>query len=331
MIITQITELSKYILKEYIKSGDKVVDATLGNGNDAEFLAQIVGEQGRVYAFDIDSDAVEACKERLQSKYPQIDFILDSHENLNMHVKGTISAAIFNLGYLPGGSHETYTKADVTIKALNKALVLLKPEGVLAIASYVGHDDFQEFNAVREFMKNLNPKAYKVIFINPENQNERAPKLFICQKIKAESGLITKLMIKKSKDLPRESVKTLKLSSDCGIVDDIHAGRTLRQISLLSQSTKSSLQDYKMGLCVNRFSENIRFDNLEIMSLKVSQQLKIADAVLEITQIGKECFEDCLIRKENKRCPLYAQALFARVIVGGDICLGDEIEPLPLI
>ena len=43
MIITQITELSKYILKEYIKSGDKVVDATLGNGNDAEFLAQIVG------------------------------------------------------------------------------------------------------------------------------------------------------------------------------------------------------------------------------------------------------------------------------------------------
>ena len=97
MIITQITELSKYILKEYIKSGDKVVDATLGNGNDAEFLAQIVGEQGRVYAFDIDSDAVEACKERLQSKYPQIDFILDSHENLNMHVKGTISAAIFNL------------------------------------------------------------------------------------------------------------------------------------------------------------------------------------------------------------------------------------------
>ena len=67
------------------------------------------------------------------------------------------------------------------------------------------------------------------------------------------------------------------------------------------------------------------------MSLKVSQQLKIADAVLEITQIGKECFEDCLIRKENKRCPLYAQALFARVIVGGDICLGDEIEPLPLI
>ena len=97
MIITQITELSKYILKEYIKSGDKVVDATLGNGNDAEFLAQIVGEQGRVYAFDIDSDAVEACKERFQSKYPQIDFILDSHENLNMHVKGTISAAIFNL------------------------------------------------------------------------------------------------------------------------------------------------------------------------------------------------------------------------------------------
>ena len=85
-----------------------------------------------------------------------------------------------------------------------------------------------------------------------------------------------------------------------------------------------------MGLCVNRFSENISFDNLETMSLKVSQQLKIADAVLEITQIGKECFEDCLIRKENKRCPLYTQALFARVIVGGDIHLGDELEPLSL-
>ncbi len=184
MIITQVTELSKYILRSYIKSGDKVADATLGNGNDAEFLAELVGNEGKVYAFDIDMNAVKYSKTRLQEKYPQIDFILDSHENMDRYLENNISAVVFNLGYLPKGNHQIHTKAEITLKAIDKSLRLLKTNGILSVASYVGHDNFNEFNAVRAFMKELNSKDYKVVFINPENQNEKAPKLFICQKVK---------------------------------------------------------------------------------------------------------------------------------------------------
>lgn len=184
MVITQITELAKLILKEYITVGDIVVDATLGNGNDAIFLAEKVGSCGQVYAFDVDEGAIEYCSSKFIDEYPQINIIHDSHENIDNYVKESISAAVFNLGYLPGGDHSIFTQSDVTLIAIGKVLNLLKPSGILSVATYVEHDDYKEFNQVRAFMKALNSKDYKVIYMNPENQNEKAPKLFICQKIK---------------------------------------------------------------------------------------------------------------------------------------------------
>lgn len=184
MIITQITDLVKCILKEYINSGDIVVDATLGNGNDALFLADLVGDSGQVYAFDIDAHTIESCSSKFKDNYPQIKLIHDSHENIDTYIDSIISVAVFNLGYLPGSNHKIFTHAQTTLRAINKILKLLKPGGIVSIASYVEHDNYEEFNGIKDFMKNLNPKDYKVMYMNPENQSEKAPKLFMCQKIK---------------------------------------------------------------------------------------------------------------------------------------------------
>lgn len=183
MVITQITDLAKCVLREYICSGDLVVDATLGNGNDALFLAELVGINGEVYAFDIDINATESCAKKFKNEYPQITIIHDSHENIDAYLGSEISAAVFNLGYLPGSDHQIYTQSHTTLSAIKKILKLLKPSGILSIASYVDHDDYKEFREIKEFMKNLNSKDFKVMYMNPENQSEKAPKLFMCQKI----------------------------------------------------------------------------------------------------------------------------------------------------
>ncbi|MNG01480.1 putative rRNA methylase [compost metagenome] len=125
-----------------------VIDATAGNGVDTRFLAELVGRRGTVYAFDIQEAALEATRRRLapleaEERMPNIQLVLDSHEHMRDHVlpahAGTISAAMFNLGYLPGADPSVITQPDSSIAALESALALLKAGGVLTCVLYPGH------------------------------------------------------------------------------------------------------------------------------------------------------------------------------------------------
>ncbi|WP_432352308.1 class I SAM-dependent methyltransferase [Sporosarcina sp. A2] len=175
---------SKQLLKEVISEGDIVVDATMGNGNDTIFLAQAVGPTGKVYAFDIQQQALEATQVRLGDLYSRTELILDSHTRIKDYVPEGITAAVFNLGFLPN-QHETavITQPDTTVQALEATLQVLKPGGMITIAVYDGHPGgVEEREAVLGFARKLHAKRYQVVRYEVVNQQNHPPFLLVIEK-----------------------------------------------------------------------------------------------------------------------------------------------------
>ncbi|MBT8439420.1 MAG: methyltransferase domain-containing protein [Gammaproteobacteria bacterium] len=149
-------------LSKFLAEGSIAIDATAGNGHDTAFLAEQTGDCGHVYAFDIQHQAIENTRNRLQElKLEQhVTLIKDSHEYLQTHIpanyQGQISVVMFNLGYLPGSDKHCVTSTESTLKALNQAISQLKPGGALSIMLYPGHEGGQEeTNAVLNWGRNL--------------------------------------------------------------------------------------------------------------------------------------------------------------------------------
>ncbi len=170
--MVELTELHKYFILQHLKEGEVAVDFTMGNGNDTLFLSKAVGESGRVYAFDIQELALESTRAHLRANgAPEnYELILASHHRVKEFVKERIKAGIFNLGYLPRSGKKTVTTlCETTMMALESALDLLLPDGVLIIAIYPGHEEGEkEGNAVREYLKSLSkyrfcPSEFKIL------------------------------------------------------------------------------------------------------------------------------------------------------------------------
>lgn len=172
----QITQWVHHFIKEQIKEGDICIDATMGNGHDSSFLAELVGQTGKVYAFDVQELALKNTRERLQKKklLDRCQLILDSHENMGNYVKKeSVSCIVFNFGYLPRGDHKKATKADTSIKAIKIGLDLLEKKGLMTLCIYSGGDTgFEERDAILAYIKNLDSKKYLVIqteYVNRQN------------------------------------------------------------------------------------------------------------------------------------------------------------------
>lgn len=171
----QITEYCHRFLAMYLEPGDVCVDATAGNGNDTEFLCRICGADGRVYAFDIQAEAILHTKERLELSGLDTRAVLiqDGHERMGEYVKESVSAIVFNFGYLPGGNHSIATKPDTSIRAIEEGLKLLKPDGIMSLCIYSGQDSgYEERDAILSYLKGLDTKHWLVIlnqFYNRKN------------------------------------------------------------------------------------------------------------------------------------------------------------------
>lgn len=175
----QILPFAKILLEKTVKTGDVVVDATIGNGHDTLFLAKLVGEAGQVYGFDIQKEALEATVERLKehNQSKQTILIHDGHENLENHIHpshfGKITGAIFNLGYLPGSDKGIVTKPETTIAAIEQLLNLMAPEGIIILVIYHGHEGgTDERDGLLDFCGQLDQKIAHVLqyqFINQKN------------------------------------------------------------------------------------------------------------------------------------------------------------------
>ncbi len=174
----QITEYCHRFLQQYVSEGDVCIDATAGKGNDTEFLRRIVGETGKVYAFDIQKDAVEATEERMKvNGYSKnVEVICDSHEKMGTYVTEEVSAILFNLGYLPGGDHSIATNGKTSISAIREGMKLLQKDGIISICIYSGQDSgYEEKEMILSFLRELDSKKWLVILNQYYNRKNDPP------------------------------------------------------------------------------------------------------------------------------------------------------------
>jgi 16S rRNA C1402 N4-methylase RsmH len=179
MKLQRILPFAKQLLQTVIQEGDLVVDATIGNGHDTVFLAKLVGSNGHVFGFDIQEDAVINTIERLKTENleERASIVRKGHQHIKTTIPaelhGTISGAIFNLGYLPGGDQSIVTVPDTTISAIEQLLDIMKPEGTIVIVIYHGHEEGQvERDELMNFVKKIDPRLAHVLeykFINKQN------------------------------------------------------------------------------------------------------------------------------------------------------------------
>ncbi|RCW55658.1 class I SAM-dependent methyltransferase [Halanaerobium sp. ST460_2HS_T2] len=178
-------EFSHLLLKKTLKPGDKALDATAGNGYDTKFLAELVGAEGKVFSFDIQKEAVNNTQKLLQTAdlEKNVKIIKASHAELDSYLEDKINAAIFNLGYLPGGDKKIITRAKSTVKALKKTIKLIENDGIVVLVIYSGHpggDD--ERDAVLKFVSDLDYKKYNVLNYKFLNQPGPPPQVVAVKK-----------------------------------------------------------------------------------------------------------------------------------------------------
>ncbi|MGM9967563.1 MAG: class I SAM-dependent methyltransferase [Rummeliibacillus sp.] len=186
MKLQRVLQYAQFLLKETVETGDIVVDATAGNGYDTTFLAQLVGENGHVFAFDVQQQAIESTNKRLTEvgMANRVSTILDGHENVAQYVQQPISAAIFNLGYLPGSEHQIITKPNTTLQAIERLLKLLKVGGMIVLVVYYGHEGGkEERDQVIEYVSNLPQKKVHVLRYEFINQKNDPPFIIALEKV----------------------------------------------------------------------------------------------------------------------------------------------------
>ncbi len=179
-LITKTTELAMNITLAYIKPGDIVVDATCGTGHDTLALAEAVGDSGKVYAFDIQKEAICLTSELLKGNgWLNVEFLNESFTCMGEYVPGgSASAAVFNLGYLPGGDHSITTRAETTMEGLQAAINAIKAGGILTVVLYDGHEEGRrEKECVLRWAEELDPKSYHAVFANMLNQINYPPEI----------------------------------------------------------------------------------------------------------------------------------------------------------
>ncbi|QWV94307.1 class I SAM-dependent methyltransferase [Geomonas oryzisoli] len=179
--------LSHYFLRERVQPGDLVVDATCGNGFDTLLLAQLVGETGRVWAFDVQPRAIAATRELLEREgcRARVELVETGHERLAESVPPGVRAVAFNLGYLPGGDSTLITDPGNTVLALSQAAELLTPGGFITIALYTGHAGGpEEASAVEGWAALLHPGRFNVWRHRQLNRPDTAPYLVLVERIR---------------------------------------------------------------------------------------------------------------------------------------------------
>jgi MOSC domain-containing protein YiiM len=141
--------------------------------------------------------------------------------------------------------------------------------------------------------------------------------------------VVTAVCISEKKGVQKHPVAKVTLRLRHGIVGDAHAGDWHRQISLLGEESVDKLRSIFPDLPAGAFAENILTRGLELFRLPVGTRLRVGPAaVLEITQIGKECHQGCEIRRLAGDCVMPREGVFAIVIEEGTIRAGDSIEVL---
>lgn len=186
--ISGILPFAHQLLHRALPHGAVALDATAGNGYDTVHLAQCVGAHGRVYAIDIQAQAIQATRTRLQQHglLERVHLIHASHADVTQHVPHGIHAAVFNLGYLPNGDKQLTTQTASTLTALQQTMQLLAHGGVLVVVAYRGHaEGAAEYAAIQQWVAQLPTTQAVVAQYELLNQKNNPPVVLAVEKIAA--------------------------------------------------------------------------------------------------------------------------------------------------
>ena len=140
---------------------------------------------------------------------------------------------------------------------------------------------------------------------------------------------VLSINISEKKGTPKTKITEGRLIEDFGFEGDAHAGKWHRQVSLLAKESIEKAKGMRTdGLCHGMFAENITTEGISLHTLPVGTKLQIGDALIEISQIGKECHDGCAIRHLVGQCIMPKEGVFGRVIRGGIVKEGDTITVL---
>lgn len=183
----KMTEIVHELFEIFVKEGDTAIDATMGNGHDTLKLCQCVGDRGKVYSFDIQTQALENTKALLGKNKMEhrAQLICESHDKVGVYVQCPVSAFVFNLGYLPDGDPSIITQKETTKQALIQCLDLLKVGGLGIVLAYYGHEGgLEEKNLVDKLLMELPAKKYDVLTLKNHNRAHTPPILYMIKKKK---------------------------------------------------------------------------------------------------------------------------------------------------
>lgn len=138
------------------------------------------------------------------------------------------------------------------------------------------------------------------------------------------NAAVVAVNISSAKGRKKTPVDSIALAEDHGIVGDAHAGDRLRQVSLLAIESIEKMRRMGLALEAGDFAENVTTRGIELPSLPLGARVALGEAVIEVTQIGKECHERCAIYETAGDCIMPREGIFARVVRGGTVRPGDD-------
>ncbi|MDK2866130.1 MAG: hypothetical protein PWP51_2108 [Clostridiales bacterium] len=182
-----VVNVFRALLKTHITEGMTVLDATSGNGYDTRFLLDLIGKSGYVFAMDFQEAAIKATAERCSCNGhtpSNLKLICDSHAHLKQYLDSEVlDAAVFNLGYLPGGDKTITTKAESTLAAIDQTLKCLKRGGLMYVLCYIGHPNGEEeYQCLSTKLRLLPQSAFDVMMVDFINQSGKPPIMWVIEK-----------------------------------------------------------------------------------------------------------------------------------------------------
>jgi MOSC domain-containing protein YiiM len=140
---------------------------------------------------------------------------------------------------------------------------------------------------------------------------------------------IIAVSISDQKGVPKKNIPEARLLADFGVEGDAHGGPWHRQVSLLALESIKKMQDLGLKVRPGSFAENITTEGLNLPGLPLGTRLRLGEeALVEVTQIGKECHERCAIYRLAGDCVMPREGIFARILRGGPVKPGDAISIL---
>jgi MOSC domain-containing protein YiiM len=171
------------------------------------------------------------------------------------------------------------------------------------------------------------PQALLVPSFRDPTAFQGLPDEFFCLDGNVSEGKVIAVCLSRHKGTPKKDVGSGVLEKGFGLIGDAHGGDWHRQVSILSIEQIQTMADKGLDVKPGSFAENITTEGFDLKAVKVGDRLKIGDrALVEVTQIGKECHTRCAIYHKIGDCIMPEEGVFARVLEGGEVAVGDPID-----